>query len=98
MIINFVHCASSSFMKTPERLSALRAAKKTLRMRDQKIARMKQRLESLTLEKGVEVDQEVYEEITEVVKDKNEEIQSLPESDFRRVFWDQQVNNYFYFL
>ena len=67
-------------------------------MIDQKIARMKQRLESLTLEKGVEVDQEVHEEITEVVKHKSEEIQSLPESDFRRVFWNQQINNYFYFL
>ena len=79
-------------MKTPERLSALRAARKTLRMRDQKIARIKQILESLTSEKGVEIDQEVHEEITEVIKDKNEEIQSLPASDFRRVFWDQQVD------
>ena len=78
-------------MNTPERLS-LRAAKKTLCMRDQKIARMKLRLESLTSEKGVEVDQDVQEEITEVIRDKNEEMQSLPISDFRRVFWDQQVH------
>ena len=63
-----------------------------LRMRDQKLARMKERLRSLMLEKGVEVDQEVHEELPDMIKDKNEEIQSLPASDFRRIFWDQQVD------
>ena len=79
-------------MNTPERLSALRTAKQTLRMRDQKISRMKQRLESLTTKKSVEVDSEVSQEIEDVIKEKSSEIEALPKSDFRRVFWDQQVH------
>ena len=67
-------CFYCSFMKTPERLSAFRAAKKTLRIRDQKISRMKQRLESFTSARGVEIVEEVHEEIAEVIKDKNMEI------------------------
>ena len=82
-------------MKTPERLLALRASKKTLRSRDQKISRVKQRLELFTSARGVEIDQEVHEEIAEVIKDKNTEIQSLLASDFRRIFWDQQVGYLF---
>lgn len=71
-------------MKTPERLSALRAAKITLLSRDQKIFRRKQRLELFTSARGVGIDQEVHEEIAEVIKDKIKEIQSLLASDFRR--------------
>ena len=75
-------------MTTPQRLSALRIAKQPLCMRDQKITQMKQRLESV---KGIEVDSEVSEEIEMVVKERSSEMEALPKSDFRRVFWDQQV-------
>ena len=52
---------------------------------------MKKRLELLMSEKGVDVDQDVHEEIAEAIKANSHEIQSLPTSDFRRLFWDQQV-------
>ena len=81
-------------MKTPERLSALRNARQTLRNRDRKIARMKKRLESLTSEGGVSVGTEVQEEIEEVIEKQTPEIESLPGSDFRRIFWEQQVCAY----
>ena len=57
-------------MKTPDRLAALKNARKTLRMRDQKIARMRKKLEVLTSEKGIEVDSEVQEEIEYVIQEK----------------------------
>ena len=78
-------------MKTPEKLSALRVARQTLRMRDQKIARMKQKLELMTSAKSVEVDSVLNDEIEEVIKERSPEMEALPTSDFRRVFWDQQV-------
>lgn len=78
-------------MKTPERVSALRIARQTLRKRDQKISRMKARLELLTSSKGVEVSPEQLQEIQEVIVEKKSEIESLPTTDFRRIFWDQQV-------
>lgn len=63
-----------------------------LRMRDQKLARMKARLELLTSSKGVEVSPEAFQEIEEVVMERMSEIESLPTTDFRRIFWDQQVH------
>lgn len=78
-------------MKTPERLSALRNARQTLRNRDRKVARVKKQLESLTSQRGVAVESHVNEEIKQVIERESLEMESLPESDFRRIFWDQQV-------
>ena len=55
---------------------------------------MKKRLESLTSEGGVSVGTEVQEEIEEVIEKQTPEIESLPGSDFRRIFWEQQVCAY----
>jgi hypothetical protein len=54
-------------MKTPERISALRNARLTLRVRDAKIAKMKAHFESLLSQKGVEVDSELSQELQVVV-------------------------------
>ncbi len=75
-------------MKTPERLTALRVAKQTLRIRDQKLARIKYRLESITC---VEISQETYTEIEPVIAEWRSEMELLPTTDFKRIFWDQQV-------
>ena len=79
------------FMKTPERLSALRNARQTLRNRDRKIARVKKRLESATTQNGIAVESHVQEEIEHVIERESSEMESLPNSDFRRIFWEQQV-------
>ena len=78
-------------MKTPERLSSLRRARDTLRKRDRKIANIKKQLESFTLQGGITVESNVQEEIEEGIKQGNEDVKSLPDSDFRRIFWEQQV-------
>ena len=48
-------------------------------MRYQKIALIKQRLESMMSKKGIEVDQELYKEIAKATKDNNQEHQILEE-------------------
>ena len=53
---------------------------------------MKRQLDMMTLMKGVEVDQNVREEMEQVIKDKSPEMEALPVTDFRRLFWDQQVH------
>ena len=78
-------------MRTPERLSALRNARQTLRNCDRKIARVKKQLELLTSQKGVAVESHVSEEIKQVIERESSEMESLPECDFRRIFWEQQV-------
>ena len=78
-------------MRTPERLAALHKARKTLRARDQKITRMKRQLDMMRSMKGVEVDQDVSEEMEQVIKDRSSEMEALPVTDFRQLFWDQKV-------
>ena len=78
-------------MKTPERLLALRNAKLTLKKWDRKITSITKRLESLTSEKGIALESEVQGEIQSVIVRENSEMEDLPNSDFRRIFWKQQV-------
>ena len=77
-------------MKTPDRVAALCKARTTLRNRDRRIARMKKKLDAMTTNNGVQVESEVQEEIESVIENHRPEIEALPGSDFRRVFWDQQ--------
>ena len=70
---------------------SLRNATETLRKRDRKIAQIKKQLESLTSRKGVAVASDVQEEIGQVIERSGTEMESLPTSDFRRIFWEQQV-------
>lgn len=78
-------------MKTPERLSSLRNARQTLQNCDRKIARIKKQLESSTSESGVALENDVQEEIKGVIERESSKMESLPDSDFRRIFWEQQV-------
>ena len=47
---------------------------------------------------GVELDKEVQEEILTTIEENEDEIKSLPTSDFRKVFWNQQVCANYSFL
>ena len=79
------------FMKTPDRLSALRNARDTIRKRNRKIAMIKVRLESLTSQRGIAVESDIQEEIDQVIHRETPAMESLPASDFKRIFWEQQV-------
>lgn len=78
-------------MKTPERISALRKARRTLRNRDLRLARMKKKLDAFTSEVGMQLEEQTQKEIELVVSEHASEMETLPLSDFQRVFWDQQV-------
>ena len=78
-------------MKTPERLSVLRKARKTLRNRDLKLKRLQKRLAKLTTERGINVEEEVQQEVEGMIDKHAADMHALPRTDFRRVFWDQQV-------
>ena len=79
------------YLKTPERLSVLRRASQTLRNRDRRIKRMEKRLNMLTSECGVELEPEVHNELSDVIDKHGAEIAKLSGSDFRKIFWNQQV-------
>ena len=78
-------------MKSADRILALRNARRLIQNRDRKLARMKRRLDALTTDGGVELESDVVDEISAVIKGHHPEIESLAMSDFRRIFWDQQV-------
>ena len=82
-------------MKTPDRSFIIKNARKTLRRRDQKILQLKERLDSLTLQSGVELNSEQQEEIDNGIEIGNAEVTSLPSTDFKRIFWEQQVCSMF---
>lgn len=93
------------YMKSPDRISALRNARRVIKNRDRKLERMKRRLDALTTTGGIELGSEVEEEMAAIIQKHHPEIESLPMSDFRRIFWSQQVlelrlhflcNNYHY--
>ncbi len=52
---------------------------------------MEEKLLKLTNEKGVEIDDQVQKEIEDAIQQNGHQIQSLPLSDFQRIFWNQQV-------
>ena len=79
------------FMKTPDRHAALRKAKITIRNRDRRIARLKKKLEDLISNRGIKVDNETHQEMEETISENQHEIAFLPITDFRHIFWDQQV-------
>ena len=56
---------------------------------------MKKRLDMLTSKSRVELDSEAEEEIREVIDTHTTDMMSLPGSDFRKIFWDQQVMTVF---
>ena len=78
-------------MKSTERILALRNARKIIRNRDKKLATLKRRLEMLTSQSGVELGSDMENEMFDIINTHHPEIESLPMSDFRRVFWCQQV-------
>ncbi len=49
------------------------------------------RLDMMTSLKGIEVDKDVNDEMEDVIKCRSSEMEALPVTDFRRLFWDQQV-------
>ena len=79
-------------MKSPDRIAALRNARKVIKNRDRKISKMKLHLDRLTSNKGVELGSDMQEEILSIIQEHHPKIETLPMSDFRRVFWNQQVN------
>ena len=82
-------------MKTPEKLAALRRARQTIKARNKQIARMKAQLMERITEDGIEVSDDVENDMQEAIKSYNDEIVALPQNDFRRLFWEQQVWIYY---
>ena len=79
-------------MKKSDSISALRKVRRVIRNRDRKLARMKQQLDTMILKDGVVLKSDVEEELSSIMKLHHPDIESLPKSDFRHVFWDQQVS------
>ena len=75
-------------MKTSESIAALRNARRVITNRDRKLARMKQRLDALIAKGGVELGSDMEEEMASIVKSHHPDIEPLPMSDFRCVFWN----------
>ena len=47
--------------------------------------------DNLTTERGINVEEEVQQEVEGMIDKHAADMHALPRTDFRRVFWDQQV-------
>ncbi len=56
-----------------------------------RVKRLRERLEKVIEERGLEVDVALHEELKETVREKTSEITShYPPDSFQRIFWEQQ--------
>ena len=78
-------------MKTPEKLAALRRARQTIKACNKQITKMKAQLMKRIIEDGIEVSDDVENDMQEAIKSYNDEIVALPQNYFHRPFWEQQV-------
>lgn len=85
-------------MKTPQKLAALRKMKISIRIHEKRIRKMKAQLSESSMTNGIELSKELEDEVRESIKVHSDDISALPQSDFRRIFWEQQVfhNIYMY--
>lgn len=55
------------------------------------ITRLKTKIDDLVKNSGVDIDEEIQRELEEAVNTNQTTIDALPRTDFRRIFWNQQV-------
>ena len=84
--------ANYRHLKSPECKKRMVNLKTELRNSKQEVAKLKARLESIREEKGVNVDEDLYKDLEDIMNERTEEIRNnyLPNS-FHRLFWEQQL-------
>ena len=78
-------------MRTPEKNKRLRNLHSKVRVSDQSIRRVKMKLEELIEKRGIEVDDDLHQDLTATISENSEVVESQnPHGSFLRIFWNQQ--------
>lgn len=90
---NVVTCSKTNlrYLHSPQKRARMLRMKAVLLNKERQISRLREKLNDLTNEHGVEVTKELKDDFSGVIKDYDPEIKKLPAQHFKRVFWEQQV-------
>ena len=79
-------------LSTPEKNQRLSLLHQENRKAKQQIRRLNQKLEAITVQQGVNLSDELHNDIKQIASTNTQEIYSrYPENSFQRLFWDQQT-------
>ena len=80
------------YMNSHQKRARLLMAKAALRNKQRQLSRMKAKLKELTKKEGVEITDDLSQDLSGVMSDYGKEIKRLPANDFKRILWEQQVS------
>lgn len=80
------------YFNTPEKVNRLEKLHKHARTSQQRIKRLKKKIASIVEDKGVEVDKEIHEDLSSIMKENSPKVtEAYPADSFARIFWEQQL-------
>ena len=81
------------YLNTPEKLAKVANLRQRVKNAENEVMRLKERLRNL-IESSESVDQGLHDDLSTIMSENTNDIQkAFPEGSFRRVFWDQQLEN-----
>ena len=79
------------FLNTPQRIRQKTSLRNKVKNLVAKNKRLKEKLTLLTEQAGVEIDPSLQSDFLAAVNINQQEVNTLPYNDFKRIFWEQQV-------
>lgn len=82
------------YLNTPEKLAKITCLRKRVKTAEAEIVRLKQKVLELIQEKGEDVDGGLHQDLSLIMQENTSDVHAaFPEGTFRRIFWDQQLEN-----
>ena len=80
------------YLNTPQKHERMQKLHQAVRVKCQRVERLKKKIALLIEDRGVEVDEELNEDLTSIMKDNSDAImERYPADSFARIFWEQQL-------
>lgn len=83
--------SNTRYLRSPQKAMKARAVKRALESKRRQLQRLKRRLDTITETHATLVGEHFRTDFEQIIQNHSPEIAKLPLSDFRRVFWEQQV-------
>ena len=84
---------NNRYLNTPERLAKVANLRQRVKNAENEVIKLKER-ECNLIQKSDSVDQGLHDDLSTIINENTSDIQkAFPEGSFRRVFWDQQLEN-----
>ena len=85
-------------MHTPQRVAHIKSIQRAVRTQRAKVKRLTLKLEKLTASTGINIDEELGNDMQAIVNNHQPDINATKNDDFRRIFWEQQVHHTYMYM